>query len=71
MEHYRSVGYFRTTPRPYADLGAIVAGLAPGRERDGERILTINLGIAAEDMAVASLVDRRARQRGVGTELPR
>jgi len=34
FQYHRTVGYFQTTPDPYADLGEIVAGLKPGRERD-------------------------------------
>jgi ornithine cyclodeaminase/alanine dehydrogenase len=70
MDYYRRVGYFRHTPQPYADLGEIVAGLKPGRERDDERILAVNLGIALDDMAVAPIVLERARERGIGTRLP-
>jgi ornithine cyclodeaminase/alanine dehydrogenase len=70
MDYYRGVGYFRTTPRPYADLGEIVAGRKPGRESDAERTICINLGIAPDDMATAILIYRRAREQGIGTELP-
>lgn len=70
MEHYRGVGYFRETPRPYADLGEIVAGKKPGRQGPAERTISINLGIALDDMATAILVDRKARERGLGTEFP-
>jgi len=67
--YYRSIGYFQTTPDPYADLGEIVAGLAPGRERDDERTMAMNLGLAMDDMAVAPEIYRRARELGVGTWL--
>lgn len=70
MEYYRSVGYFKDTPRPYADLGEIVAGKKPAREKATERAISINLGIALDDMATAILVYRKARERGLGTELP-
>jgi len=70
MGYYRSVGYFSQTPEPYADLGEIVAGLKPGRASASERTLAINLGIALDDMAVAPLVLRRAREKGIGTLLP-
>ncbi len=70
MDYYRRVGYFRHTPQPYADLGEIVAGLKPGRERDDERILAVNLGIALDDMAVAPIIVERAVERGLGTRLP-
>ncbi len=70
MDYYRTVGYFRHTPQPFADLGQIVAGLVPGRERDDERILAVNLGIALDDMAVAPIILERARELGLGTTLP-
>ena len=70
LEYYRTVGYFRETPAPYADLGEIVAGLKPGRTGASERTLAINLGIALDDMAVAPLILERARARGIGTPLP-
>ena len=68
--YYRSVGYFQSTPDPYADLGELAAGLKPGREGENERTLAINLGLAIDDMAVAPEIFRRARERGIGTWLP-
>jgi ornithine cyclodeaminase/alanine dehydrogenase-like protein (mu-crystallin family) len=50
MEYYRKSGYFTDTPRPYADLGEIVAGKRPGRERAEERTICINLGLALDDI---------------------
>jgi ornithine cyclodeaminase/alanine dehydrogenase len=70
MEYYRKAGYFKHTPQPYADLGAIVAGKKPGREHAAERAICINLGIALDDMATAVLVYAKARKLGIGTELP-
>jgi ornithine cyclodeaminase/alanine dehydrogenase len=69
FQYYKSVGYFQTTPDPYADLGEIVAGLKPGRERDDERTMAMNLGLAMDDMAVAPEIYRRAKERGIGTWL--
>jgi len=69
FRYFRSVGYFLTTPDPYADLGEIVVGKKPMRERDDERILAINIGLALDDMAVAPEIYRRAKQRGIGTWL--
>ncbi len=68
--YYRTSGYFKQTPDPYADLGQIVAGLKPGRQSESERILAINLGLALDDMAVAPEVYRRAKERGLGVMLP-
>jgi ornithine cyclodeaminase/alanine dehydrogenase len=69
FQYYRSDGYFQTTPDPYADLGEIVVGLKPGRERDDERTMAMNLGLAMDDMAVAPEIYRRAKERGIGTWL--
>jgi ornithine cyclodeaminase/alanine dehydrogenase len=70
MDYYRTVGYFRQTPTPYADLGEIVTGAAPGRESAEERTMSLNLGLAIEDVATARLIFRRATEQGVGTILP-
>ncbi|MEJ2218072.1 MAG: ornithine cyclodeaminase family protein [Gemmatimonadota bacterium] len=70
MRYYRQVGYFRDTPEPYADLAELVAGAKPGRERDDERTMAINLGLALEDMVVAVQVFQRAAEAGFGQRLP-
>jgi len=70
MEYYRSVGYFSETPKAYADLGDIVCGIKPGRQKDEERTISINLGIALEDMATAPLIYKRALEINIGTKLP-
>jgi ornithine cyclodeaminase/alanine dehydrogenase len=70
FQYYRRAGYFQRTPDPYADLGELVGGQKPGRERADERTMAINLGLALDDMAVAPEVYRRARARGRGTWLP-
>jgi ornithine cyclodeaminase/alanine dehydrogenase len=69
FRYYKSIGYFQTTPDPYADLGEIVAGHQPGRESHSERTMAMNLGLALDDMAVAPEIYRRARESGLGTWL--
>jgi len=69
FQYYKSIGYFQTTPDPYADLGEIAAGLKPGRGNDKERTMGMNLGLAMDDMAVAPEIYRRAKERGIGTFL--
>jgi len=69
MKYYRKAGCFKETPQPYADLGEIIAGKKPGREKDNERIISINLGLALEDMATAILILKKAKEIGAGTEL--
>ena len=47
----------------------MLAGTHPGRESEDELTVFESLGIAVEDLASAELVVRRARERGVGTEV--
>jgi ornithine cyclodeaminase/alanine dehydrogenase len=70
MRYYREAGYFQSTPEPYADLGEIAAGKQPGRESPAERTISINLGIALDDMATAVRIYQRALDTGRGTRLP-
>jgi ornithine cyclodeaminase/alanine dehydrogenase-like protein (mu-crystallin family) len=70
LSYYRQVGYFKGTPTPYADLGEIVTGRKPGRETPGERTMSLNLGLAIEDVATARLIFQRALELGVGIDLP-
>ena len=69
MGYYREAGYFKDTPKPYADLGEIVAGKKPGRENAKERTICINLGLALDDMATAILIYKKAKEKGIGTQL--
>jgi len=52
-----------------AELGEVLVGKHPGREDADELTLFKSLGIAVEDLASAELVVRRARERGVGSEV--
>ncbi len=52
-----------------AELGEVLAGTHLGRESDDELTVFKSLGIAVEDLAAAELIVRRARERGVGTEV--
>jgi len=63
--------YFRGVPEKiYADLGELAAGLKPGREREDERIFSMNMGIAVDDMVTAKILYARAVESGAGTRLP-
>jgi len=53
----------------YAELGEIVAGRKPGRERDDEVIVFDSTGMALQDVAAASIVYDRAVERGVGVRV--
>ena len=70
LTYYKKLGYFSNIPNVYADLAEIVSGKKPGREDPNERIMSINLGIALEDMATAILVYEKAKEIGAGKKLP-
>jgi alanine dehydrogenase len=53
----------------HAELGQIVAGLKPGRERQEERILFWHRGLALSDIALGALALDKAADRGVGQRL--
>jgi ornithine cyclodeaminase len=52
------------------ELGDVVAGTRPGRERDDERILFWHRGLATTDIALGQAILDRAVEAGVGTLLP-
>jgi alanine dehydrogenase len=52
------------------DLGELAAGRVGGRRNAAERLFCMNLGMALEDVVTAHLVLDRARELGVGRELP-
>ena len=63
--------YFGGIPETiHADLGDLAAGTRPGRERDDERIFSMNMGIAVDDMVTARVLYERALERGAGVRLP-
>ena len=52
------------------DLGELAAGSVAGRRTADERLFCLNLGMAVEDIVTAGLALARARELGVGRELP-
>jgi ornithine cyclodeaminase/alanine dehydrogenase-like protein (mu-crystallin family) len=70
LEYYKHQGYFSDLPKVYAELSEIVSGKKPGREDSVERIMSMDLGLAIEDMATAKLVYEKAKKLGEGTVLP-
>ena len=51
------------------EIGEVLAGARPGRTNEDEVTMYKSVGIAAQDVAAASLVYRRALEQGVGTEV--
>lgn len=56
-------------PNSLEDLGAIVAGEAPGRRNDEEIVLMSVGGMPVEDVAWGTVVYRRAIEQGIGVKL--
>jgi ornithine cyclodeaminase/alanine dehydrogenase-like protein (mu-crystallin family) len=52
-----------------AELGEVLAGLAPGREDDAELTVFESLGIAVEDLAAAEVAVHRARELDIGSDV--
>lgn len=53
----------------HAELGQIVAGLKPGRERDAETILFWHRGLSLSDIALGSAMLAKAHTNGIGHRL--
>ena len=69
MEYYRSLGYFGSLPKVQGDLGELVTGKQPGRTSPRQRTLSMQLGLAIEDMVTGIRIFERARARGIGMQL--
>jgi len=53
----------------HAELGQIVAGLKPGRERDDETILFWHRGLSTSDIALGHALLQKAERSGIGQRL--
>ena len=53
----------------HAELGEIVAGMKPGRERDDETILLWHRGLSLSDIALGAAMLAKARRLGLGQRL--
>jgi len=61
--------YHEQTPGITSELGEVLAQKHPGRESDQQRILLLNLGLGACDIAVAHQVYERAGALGLGSHV--
>jgi ornithine cyclodeaminase/alanine dehydrogenase-like protein (mu-crystallin family) len=69
LMHYKGMGYFKDIPDVYADLGEIIAGTKVSRQSYKERIISVNLGLALEDVAVGAIINKKAKQKNIGIQL--
>ena len=65
-----AVGRGRLRWNTVRELKDIVSGLIPARRTADEITLFDSVGTGAEDVAMANFVLRKARERGIGLELP-
>jgi ornithine cyclodeaminase/alanine dehydrogenase len=63
--------YFGGIPKKiHADLGELAAGKKKGRTNDREKIFSMNMGIAIDDMVTAKVLYARAVEKRAGVRLP-
>lgn len=62
-------GYYWPVPKLHAQLGEVVIGKKAGRENDDERIVNTNFGMAIHDIAMATVILKRAQKLGLGKTL--
>lgn len=65
LHHAIAAGVMRTQD-VHGELGEIVLGSRPGRQREEEILIFDSTGIALEDAAAADLVYENARAMGLG-----
>jgi ornithine cyclodeaminase len=53
----------------HAELGQVVAGMKPGRERDDETILFWHRGLSTSDIALGHALLAKAKRQSVGQVL--
>ncbi|HYB55160.1 MAG TPA: ornithine cyclodeaminase family protein [Alphaproteobacteria bacterium] len=70
LEHLKQYGYFGAVRQITSELGEVVAGLKPGRSDDRHTIVSINMGIALEDVATARRIYEQAIAQKRGIWLP-
>lgn len=68
--YYQKSGYFADIPANLVNLGDIVAGRAPARKAASELTVSVNLGLALEDVVTAQLIYQLALDKGAGKRLP-
>ncbi len=70
LNYYRSLGYFPRLPEVQVELAELVAGSRRGRTAAFQKTMAVFLGLAIEDMVTGLAILQRARELGIGTELP-
>jgi ornithine cyclodeaminase/alanine dehydrogenase len=63
-------GFYGDIPECYGELGEILSGLKPGREKKEERIIAITCGLAILDIAMGKMIYEKAKEKNIGIHLP-
>jgi ornithine cyclodeaminase len=56
-------------PTIHAELGEVVSGKKPGRKMETDIIVSMNVGLSAEDVSVGHYVYQHAIKNGVGQRI--
>jgi len=64
--HHAVEGGFITAADVYGELGELLAGLKPGRQREDEITVADLTGVGVQDAAVAVFVMEEAERRNLG-----
>mgnify|MGYP003871676049 CR=1 FL=1 len=70
LGYYRSLGYFPRLPQVQVELAELVGGSRAGRTDASQKTMAVFLGLAIEDMVTGLAILQRAKQLGIGMELP-
>lgn len=70
-ELFAGMGYFPGgLPKIAGETGEIIAGVKPGRTKEGELIVCSNIGMAVCDVVVGKEIFDVALEKGIGQKLP-
>lgn len=69
LEHLKEYGYFHGVPDDIVEIGEVIAGKRPGRTSDDQVIVSINMGVAPEDVTLARKVYDTLSGAGRGLRL--
>lgn len=69
-DNFKNMGYFPNGPSSPPELADLISGKIKGRTRKAQRIVTMNIGMALDDMATAIQIYNKAVDKGLGRTLP-
>ena len=67
---FKSMGYFPNGPSGPSELADVITDKIPGRMDKNEKIVSMNIGMALDDMPTANQIYNKAIEKGIGKILP-